>query len=344
MNVSLITGITGQDGAYLAECLLNKGYKVYGTFRRSSSNNFWRINELGILNHPNLSLVEYDLCDLSSSIRLLEKTCATEVYNLAAQSFVATSFEQPIITSEISGLGVLSLLEAIRIVNPKIRFYQASTSEMFGLAQTVPQNENTPFYPRSPYGVAKLYAHWMTVNYRESYNMFACSGILFNHESPLRGREFVTRKITDSMAKISLGLLDVLELGNLDAKRDWGFAKDYVEGMWRILQAAKPDNYVLATNRTETVRHFVSMAGKAAGFDLIWEGSDVNEVAKDRRSGKTIVHINKKFQRPAEVDLLIGNPEKAKNELGWEPKTTLEDLCQMMVEADMRRNRAGSSF
>ena len=344
MKSAIITGITGQDGAYLAQLLLEKGYKVFGTYRRTSSVNFWRIEELGISKHPNLHLVEYDLTDLSTSIRLLQSTGATEVYNLAAQSFVGVSFEQPITTAEITGIGPVNLLEAIRIVNPAIRFYQASTSEMFGLVQAVPQIESTPFYPRSPYGVAKLYAHWMTVNYRESYNMFASSGILFNHESPLRGREFVTRKITDSMAKIALGKLDVLELGNLDAKRDWGFAKEYVEGMWRILQADKPDTYVLATNRTETVRDFVTMAGKAAGFDLIWEGKDINEIAKDSKSGKTLVRINEKFHRPAEVDLLIGNPEKAKRDLGWEPKTSLEELCQMMVEADIRRNKAGFSF
>ncbi len=344
MKVAIITGITGQDGAYLAKLLLNKGYKVYGTYRRTSSVNFWRIEDLSIATHPNLHLVEYDLTDLSATIRILQNTDATEVYNLAAQSFVGVSFEQPITTAEITGIGPVNLLEAIRIVNPGIRFYQASTSEMFGLAQAVPQIESTPFYPRSPYGIAKLYAHWMTVNYRESYNIFACSGILFNHESPLRGREFVTRKITDSMAKIALGKLDVLELGNLDAKRDWGFAEEYVEGMWRMLQAKNPDTYVLATNRTETVRDFVTMAGKAAGFDLIWEGKDINEIAKDTISGKTLVRINEKFHRPAEVDLLIGNPEKAMRELGWEPKTTLEELCQMMVEADILRNKAGFSF
>lgn len=341
---ALITGITGQDGAYLAELLLNKGYTVYGTYRRTSSVNFWRIEELGVANHPNLNLVEYDLTDLSSSIRLLQTTGVTEVYNLAAQSFVGVSFDQPVTTAEITGLGAVNLLEAIRIVNSSIRFYQASTSEMFGKVQAIPQIESTPFYPRSPYGVAKLYAHWMTINYRESYDIFASSGILFNHESPLRGREFVTRKITDSMAKISLNQLDVLELGNMDAKRDWGFAKEYVEGMWRMLQADKPDTYVLATNRTETVRDFVSMAGKAAGFDLVWEGAAENEIAIDSKSGKTLVRVNPKFYRPAEVELLIGNPEKAKQELGWESKTTLEELCQMMVEADIRRNQAGFSF
>jgi GDPmannose 4,6-dehydratase len=343
-KAAIITGITGQDGAYLAELLLSKGYTVYGTYRRTSSVNFWRIEELGIAKHPSLHLVEYDLTDLSSSIRLLQTTGATEVYNLAAQSFVGVSFDQPVTTAEITGIGPLNLLEAIRIVNPAIRFYQASTSEMFGKVQAIPQTEDTPFYPRSPYGVAKLYAHWITVNYREGYNIFGCSGILFNHESPLRGREFVTRKITDSMAKIKLGQLDVLELGNLDAKRDWGYAKEYVEGMWRMLQADKPDTYVLATNRTETVRDFVSMAARAAGFDLVFEGQAEAEVGIDRATGKTLVRVNPKFYRPAEVDLLIGNPAKAKKDLGWEPKTTLEQLCQMMVEADIRRNQAGFSF
>lgn len=343
-KTAIITGITGQDGAYLAELLLEKGYKVYGTYRRTSSVNFWRIEELGIDKHPNLHLVEYDLTDLSASIRLLQTTEATEVYNLAAQSFVGVSFDQPATTAEITGLGPLNLLEAIRIVNTKIRFYQASTSEMFGKVQAIPQIEETPFYPRSPYGVAKLYAHWMTINYRESYGIFGCSGILFNHESPLRGREFVTRKITDSVAKIKLSKLDILELGNMDAKRDWGFAKEYVEGMWRMLQADVPDTFVLATNRTETVRDFVSMAFKAAGFNLRFEGKDENEVGIDTATGKTLVKVNPKFYRPAEVELLIGNPQKAKDVLGWEPKTTLEELCQMMVEEDLRRNKQGFSF
>lgn len=341
---AIITGITGQDGAYLAELLLEKGYEVTGTYRRTSSVNFWRIEELGIQNHPNLKLVEYDLTDLSSSIRLMQTAQPDEVYNLAAQSFVGVSFEQPVTTAEITGIGPVNLLEAIRIVNPKIRFYQASTSEMFGKVQAIPQKEDTPFYPRSPYGVAKLYAHWMTVNYRESYGIFGSSGILFNHESPLRGREFVTRKITDSVAKIKLGKLDVLELGNLDAKRDWGFAKEYVEGMWRILQADKPDTYVLATNRTETVRDFVSMAFKAVDIALEWEGSADHEVGRCKQSGKVLVRVSPKFYRPAEVDLLIGDPAKATRELGWKPETTLEQLCQMMVEADLRRNKAGFSF
>lgn len=343
-KVAIITGVTGQDGAYLAELLLEKGYTVYGTYRRTSSVNFWRIEELGIKGNPNLHLTEYDLTDLSASIRLLQNTGATEVYNLAAQSFVGVSFEQPITTAEITGLGAVNLLEAIRIVNPKVRFYQASTSEMFGQVQAIPQKEDTPFYPRSPYGVAKLYAHWMTINYRESYNIFASSGILFNHESPLRGQEFVTRKITDSVAKIHLGKLDVLELGNMDAKRDWGFAKEYVEGMWRMLQADAPETFVLATNRTETVRDFVSMAFKAVGINLRFEGKDENEVGIDTATNKTLVKVNPKFYRPAEVELLIGDPAKAKEVLGWEPKTTLEQLCKMMVEEDLRRNKQGFSF
>ncbi|MDP9895790.1 GDPmannose 4,6-dehydratase [Variovorax boronicumulans] len=341
---AVVTGITGQDGAYLAELLLSKGYEVHGAYRRTSSVNFWRIEQLGIQNHPDLHLIEYDLTDQGSSITLLRDAQPDEVYNLAAQSFVGASFNQPGATAQITGIGALNLLEAVRLVNPKIRFYQASTSEMFGKVQAVPQTEETPFYPRSPYGVAKLYAHWMTVNYRESYDIFGCSGILFNHESPLRGREFVTRKITDAVAKIKLGLLDVLELGNLDAKRDWGFAKEYVEGMWRMLQADEPDTYVLATNRTETVRDFVRMAFKGVGVDVEFRGSGEAESAVDTASGKTVMRINPKFYRPAEVELLIGSAAKAKAKLGWEPATTLEQLCQMMVDADLQRNARGASF
>ena len=341
---AVITGVTGQDGAYLTELLLAKGYDVYGAYRRTSSVNFWRLDELGIHDSDKLHLVEYDLTDLSSAIRLLEESEPSEVYNLAAQSFVGVSFNQPITTGEVTGLGAVNLLEAIRIVNPRIRFYQASTSEMFGKVQAVPQDESTPFYPRSPYGVAKLYAHWMTVNYRESYGIFGSSGILFNHESPLRGREFVTRKITDSVAKISQGKLDVLELGNLKAKRDWGYAKDYVEGMWRILQADNPDTFVLATNRTETVEEFVNMAFRAAGISLEWQGEAEEQIALDSGTGKTLVTVNSVFYRPAEVELLIGNPEKAKRQLGWEPTTSLEELCALMVEVDLRRNEKGVSF
>ena len=344
MKKAIITGITGQDGAYLVELLLEKGYEVYGTYRRTSSVNFWRLEELGVANHENLHLVEYDLTDQANSIRMVMEIQPDEIYNLAAQSFVGVSFEQPLATAHITGLGCVHLLEAIRIVNPKIRFYQASTSEMFGEVQEIPQKESTPFYPRSPYGVAKLYAHWMVINYRESYDMFACSGILFNHESPLRGKEFVTRKITDSVAKIKLGKLDCIELGNMDAKRDWGFAKDYVEGMYLMLQADKPDTYVLATNRTQTVRDFVTMAFKGAGIEVEFSGTAEDEIAINKATGETVVRVNPKFYRPAEVELLIGNPQKAKDELGWEPKCTLEELCAMMVKEDLKRNEIGVTF
>ena len=344
VKTAIVTGITGQDGAYLAELLLQKGYNVVGTFRRVVSTNLWRIEDLGIQNHPNLELAELDLTDMGTMIRLIQRVEPDEVYNLAAQSFVGVSFQQPHTTAQITGIGALHLLEAIRIVNPKIKFYQASTSEMFGKVQEVPQKETTPFWPRSPYGVAKLYAHWMTINYRESYDMFGASGILFNHESPLRGLEFVTRKITDGVAKIKLGKMECLELGNLDAKRDWGYAKDYVDGMWRMLQADVPDTYVLATGRTETVRDFVNMAFKGAGIELRFEGKDENEIAIDVSTGKTLMRINPKFYRPAEVELLIGDPAKAKEDLGWEATVSLEELCQMMVTADMARNEKGISF
>ena len=344
MKKAIITGITGQDGAYLAQLLLEKNYEVYGAYRRTSSVNFWRIEELGIKHHPHLHLIEYDLTDQASSIRMVSSIKPDEIYNLAAQSFVGVSFDQPLATAHITGLGAVHLLEAIRMVDTNIKFYQASTSEMFGLVQEVPQKETTPFYPRSPYGVAKLYAHWMTINYRESYNIFASSGILFNHESPLRGQEFVTRKITDTVAKISLGKQEFLELGNMDAKRDWGFAKEYVEGMWRILQADKPDTFVLATNRTETVRDFVTMAFKAVDITLKFVGEGEEEQGIDTQSGKVVVKVNPKFYRPAEVELLVGNPQKAKDILGWSPKTSLEELCAMMVKADLKRNSIGFSF
>ena len=344
MRTALITGITGQDGAYLSQLLLEKGYRVYGTYRRAASTNFWRIQELGIEAHENLHLVEYDLTDLSATIRLLEKTTPDEIYNLAAQSFVGISFDQPATTSQITGIGALHWLEAIRIVNSRIRFYQASTSEMFGKVQETPQKESTPFYPRSPYGVAKLYAHWMTINYRESYDIFGTSGILFNHESPLRGQEFVTRKITNSIARIKLGIQAVLELGNLDAKRDWGYAKDYVEGMYLMLQVDEPDSFVLATNRTESVRDFVNMSCRSAGINIEWQGTEENEVGVNADTGKMIVKINPKYYRPNEVDLLIGDPSKAANILGWKPNTTLEELCDMMVTADLQRNKSGTSF
>lgn len=340
---ALITGITGQDGAYLAEFLLTKGWEVFGAYRRSASTNFWRIKELG-LKDLDLHLVEHDLTDFGSSITLLEKIQPDVVYNLAAQSFVGVSFTQPMTTMQITGMGALYLLDAIRLVNTKIRYYQASSSEMFGKVATNPQNEQTAFYPRSPYGVAKLCAHWMTINYRESYDIFGVCGILFNHESPLRGQEFVTRKITDSVAKIKLDQLDVLELGNLNAQRDWGFARDYVDGMYRMMQAKKPSTYVLATGKIATVRDFVTMAFQAAEIKIAWQNNTQEEYAMNTKTGKIIARINPKFYRPAEVDLLIGDASKAKKELGWEPKTQLAELCQMMVDADIRRNRDGFSF
>jgi len=343
-QTALITGITGQDGAYLAELLLKKDYRVYGTYRRASSINFWRIEELGVAGHPDLKLVEFDLTDQSSIIRLVERVAPDEIYNLAAQSFVTVSFDQPITTAQITGLGALHLLEAVRIVNPGIRFYQASTSEMFGKVRETPQTELTPFHPRSPYGVAKLYAHWITINYREAYGIFGSCGILFNHESPLRGLEFVTRKITDAAARIRLGKLDCIELGNLNARRDWGFAREYVEGMHLMLRQERPDTYVLATNRTWTVRHFAELAFRAAGMDLEWQGENENEIGIDARTGVTRVRVNPRFYRPAEVDVLMGSAEKARKELGWAPQTTLEEMCLMMVEADLRRNEAGFRF
>ena len=336
IKTAFITGITGQDGAYLAQFLLNKGYKVYGGYRRTSSTNFWRLEELGI--EKQIKLIEADLQDTGNLIRILKKIDPQEVYNLAAQSFVAVSFEKPMLTSEITGLGVTNILEAIRIVNPEIRFYQASSSEMFGMVQEVPQKESTPFYPRSPYAVSKLYGHWMTINYRESYDIFASSGILFNHESPLRGIEFVTRKITDAVSRIYHNKLDCLELGNLDAKRDWGFAKEYVEGMWMMLQADEPDNFVLATNETHTIREFVEESFKYCDMQIEWSGSDVNEVGIDSATGKTLVKVNPDFFRPAEVASLTGDYAKAREVLGWQPETTFNALSHLMMKRDLERH------
>jgi GDPmannose 4,6-dehydratase len=339
MKIAIVTGITGQDGAYLAKLLLEKGYEVYGTYRRSSSTNLWRLEELGIADQ--IKLVSFDLLEYSNIRRMIDKVQPSEFYNLAAQSFVATSFEQPLYTADVDGLGVTRILESIREINPAIRFYQASTSEMFGLVQETPQTEKTPFYPRSPYGVAKLYAHWMTVNYRESYNMHASSGILFNHESPMRGQEFVSRKITSSFARIKYEQQKVLELGNLDALRDWGFAGDYVEGMWRMVQQPTADDYVLATGVTTKVRDFVQLAAITTGFELEWTGTGVDEIGVDLKSGNTLVKINPEFYRPAEVELLLGDPTKAKTYLGWNPKVELTQLVNMMVEADLKRVATG---
>lgn len=344
MKKALITGITGQDGAYLAQFLLKNNYLVYGSYRRTSSVNFWRLNDLNIINHPHLKLIEHDLADLSSCINVIENICPDEIYNLAAQSFVGVSFKQPILTSQITGLGALHILEAIRHVNKNIKYYQASSSEMFGKVQSVPQTENTAFYPRSPYGVAKLYAHWMTINYRESYNIFATSGILFNHESPLRGVEFVTRKITDNVAKIKLGLINSFELGNLDAKRDWGYAKEYVEGMWKIMQHSEPDNFVLATGTAYSIRDFLTLSFRSVDIQIDFKGSLEKEVAFDVASGKDLVKINQNYYRPAEVDLLIGDPSKARKALNWEAKTSLQDLCNLMIAKDLERNKTGFVF
>lgn len=330
---AIVTGITGQDGAYLAQLLLARGYKVYGATRRSSQDNMQRLKYLGI--DSQVEIVGMELLELSNIQSLVAKIKPDEFYNLAAQSFVAASFDQPLYTSDVDGLAVTRILEAIRTQSPKTRFYQASTSEMFGKVRAIPQNEETPFYPRSPYAAAKLYAHWMTINYRESYGLYACSGILFNHESPLRGSEFVTRKITRGFAAIACGQQDHIELGNMDAKRDWGFAGDYVEGMWKMLQQSEADDYVLATGETRTVREFAELAARHLGVALEWRGEGVDEIGVDRVTGKTWVAINPKYYRPAEVNLLIGDPSKAKKNLDWCPSVGFEKLVQMMAEADL---------
>ena len=318
---ALITGITGQDGAYLAQLLLAKGYKVFGLMARRSTDTLWRLRYLGI--DTQVQLIEGDLTDLASVIRAMEKSKATEVYNLGAQSFVGTSWDQPILTTQVTGVGALNVLEAIRLVNKEARFYQASTSEMYGLIQEPKQSETTPFYPRSPYAAAKLYAHWMTVNYRESFGLHASSGILFNHESPLRGIEFVTRKVTDAVARIKLGQQKELRLGNIDAKRDWGYAADYVQAMWLMLQQDKPDDFVIATGTTTTVRDMCRIAFEHVGLNY-----------------EQHVVIDPQFYRPAEVEILLGDPSKAEKKLGWKPATNLETLIRMMVDADLNRVKA----
>ena len=343
-KIALVTGATGQDGAYLSRYLVDLGYKVFGAYRRAASTNLWRLGELKLLDEANFSLIELDITDPVSCINAIKVAKPSEIYNLAAQSFVGASFKEPLHTSYASGIAVLNLLEAIRLSDKSIKFYQAGTSEMFGKVQAIPQNESTPFYPRSPYGVAKLYGHFMSINYRESYDIFAACGILFNHESPLRGLEFVTRKITNSAAKIALGKLDCLELGNLEAKRDWGFAKDYVEGMHAMLQAPKADTFVLASGITTTVRDFVKMSFEALDIALVFEGEGVNEVARYKKTGKVVVKVNPEFFRPAEVDLLIGDASKAKEQLNWSAKTNLNELCAMMVKADLERAKNGFEF
>ena len=331
MKRALITGVNGQDGSYLAELLLEKGYKVYGLMRRKSSVDYGNVEHI----KDKIEFIYADMADVVSLTNAMRISQADEVYNLAAQSFVGTSWEQPVATAEIDGIGALNMLEAIRMIKPNAKFYQASTSEMYGLVQAIPQNEDTPFYPRSPYGVAKLYGHWITKNYRESYDMYACSGILFNHESERRGKEFVTRKITDAVARIKLGVQDVLELGNLDAKRDWGHAKDYVKAMWLMLQQDEADDYVIATNETRTVREFVERTFKYVNIDIVWEGSEVNEIGKDKATGKTLVKINPDFFRPAEVEILIGDPSKGERKLGWKREISFDELVERMIKNDL---------
>ncbi len=336
---ALITGITGQDGAYLARLLIDQGYEVVGAYRRSASLTTWRLKEVGV--HEKIDFVPFELSEYNNILRTLDKVRPTEIYNLAAQSFVGISFEQPLYTSDVDGIGVARLLEAIKIVDPKIKMYQASTSEMFGKVQAVPQDEDTPFYPRSPYGVAKLYAHWMTVNHRESQDMFAVSGILFNHESPLRGLEFVTRKITAALARIAVTGEGDLVLGNLNAQRDWGFAGDYMRAAWLMMQQDEPDDFVIASGRTHAVREFVNAAAAAVDIELDWQGEGVDEVGACRKTGREIVSVSKDFWRPAEVDLLLGNPAKAEKKLGWKPEVSFEELVRRMVESDIQRVRSG---
>ena len=332
---ALITGITGQDGAYLSEFLIKKGYKVYGALRRTSSINTSRLSYMNILN--DIDLVSMDLAEITNIQRLIERIEPDEIYNLAAQSFVQTSYEQPIYTSDIDGIGVTRILETVRNLGGNPKFYQASTSEMFGKAQQSPQNENTPFYPRSPYGISKLYSHWMTINYREAWNMFACSGILFNHESPLRGTEFVTRKISQGMAQIALKKIKKINLGNLNAERDWGFAGDYVEAMWLMLQKDKPDDYVIATGETNSVRDFVQVAAKSIDIDIEWDNEGESEVGICKKTGSIIISVDKQYTRPSETDHLLGDASKAKENLGWKPSINFQSLVNMMVEHDLKR-------
>ena len=337
-KTALITGISGQDGAYLSKLLLKKNYKVIGGDRRTASGSLWRLNELGIQN--DIEIVEFELAEFTNIYRTLEKHKPDEVYNLAAQSFVASSFEMPTMTSDITGLGVSRLLEAIKSFNSNIKFYQASSSEMYGKITEPFQNEKTPFYPRSPYAVAKLFGHWMTVNYRESYKMFACSGILFNHESPIRGVEFVTRKITQGLSRIKLGLQDSIELGNLDSKRDWGYASDYVQAMYLMLQHDEPDDYVIATGQNHSVREFIELCCDELNIDIKWEGEGLNEVAIDVSTMKPIIRINPIFYRPAEVDVLLGDSSKAKKILKWSPETSFENLVKMMIGSDYQKMKS----
>jgi GDPmannose 4,6-dehydratase len=339
MKKAMITGITGQDGAYLSKLLIEKGYEVYGAFRRTSDLHLNRLKYLGV--DEKIQYLPLELLEFTNLYKAIDKYQPDEVYNLGAQSFVALSFEEPIFTLDVTGLGPLRILEAIRTVNPRIKFYQASSSEMFGKVRAVPQDENTPFHPRSPYAVAKLSAHWITVNYREAYSLFACSGILFNHESPIRGLEFVTRKITFGLARIQHGLQEKIVLGNLNAKRDWGYAPEFVEAIWLMLQQSQPEDFVIATGETHTIREFVEEAFRVVGVEIVWEGSEEKERGMDRRTGKVRVEVSPEFYRPAEVDLLLGNPRKAGDKLGWRPRTSFKNLVRIMVEADLERVRKG---
>jgi GDPmannose 4,6-dehydratase len=341
-KTALITGVSGQDGAYLARLLLNKGYRVVGAVRRTSASATARLEELGV--REDVELVDLDLFEFSNVLRVVEQVAPDEIYNLAAQSFVHVSFQQPLFTSEIDALGVTRLLEAVRCVNPKIGFYQASTSEMFGKVVQTPQNEATPFHPRSPYAVAKLYGHWIAVNYRESYNLNISCGLLFNHESPLRGQEFVTRKITRGLALVKHGKLDQVRMGNLAAQRDWGYAEEYVDGMWRMLQKGTGDSYVLATGKMTTIKQFVEYAAPAFDMVVEWTGKGVDEKGIDLKTGRTVLSVDPKFFRPAEVDMLVGDSSKARSELGWVSKTSVDRLAMMMAEADDRRVYDNRSF
>ncbi len=331
---ALITGINGQDGAYLSELLLDKNYEVYGAIRRGASEKTDRLDTLGVTNK--IRFVDSDLLEISNIYQIIEDIAPTEIYNLAAQSFVPTSFSLPLLTSDINAMGCLRMLDSIKRINREIRFYQASTSEMFGKVAEIPQTENTKLHPRSPYGVSKVYSHYMTINYRETYDIFACSGILFNHESPLRGKEFVTRKITSSLNKIKYGLLDCMEIGNMDAERDWGFAGDYVRAMWLMLNADHADDYVIASGEKHSIREFIKLSLHFLDIDAEWEGEGLDEKVINKSNGNVIIKVNPKYFRPAEVNILIGSPEKAKKELSWEPEVKFEELVKMMVEYDTK--------
>jgi GDPmannose 4,6-dehydratase len=335
MKKALVTGITGQDGPYLTKFLLDKGYEVYGAFRRTSGLNLNGLKYLGV--DDKVKYLPLELLEFTNIYRAIEKIQPDEIYNLGSQSFVALSFEEPIFTADVTALGPLRILEAIRAVKSDTKFYQASSSEMFGKVQAIPQNEKTPFYPRSPYAASKLFGHWITVNYRESYGIFACSGILFNHESPLRGPEFITRKVTDGLARIKNGLRGRIVLGNLDSKRDWGYAPEYVEAMWLMLQQGEPDDYVVATGENHSIREFVEYAFKYAGFDIGWKGKGIEEKGVDQKTGQILIEVSREFFRPAEVDILLGDYAKAKEKLGWQPRTKFQDLVGIMVEADIKR-------